>query len=119
MGLSEAKGLSAEIDEISTLECMVSMDSANQHIASLVSTPVVSLWGATHPAAGLWLSDRKKKTASVSRWDVVHARSMGRSLVTGVIMPVCTTWISQRSWHTSCVIRPKRCRTIDKKSRTT
>lgn len=52
VGLSVAKGLGGEIDEIATLECMVSMDSANQHIASLVSTPVVSLWGATHPAAG-------------------------------------------------------------------
>lgn len=52
IGLSEAKGLSGEVEEIASLECMVSMDSANQHIASLVQTPVVSLWGATHPAAG-------------------------------------------------------------------
>lgn len=61
VGLSEAKGLSAEIDEISTLECMVSMDSANQHIASLVSTPVVSLWGATHPAAGFMAFGQKEE----------------------------------------------------------
>ena len=33
-------------------QVMVSMDSANMHLASLVHTPVVSIWGATHPYAG-------------------------------------------------------------------
>ncbi|MDO4771170.1 glycosyltransferase family 9 protein [Porphyromonas sp.] len=61
VGLSAAKGLGAEIEEIATLECMVSMDSANQHIASLVSTPVVSLWGATHPAAGFVAFGQKEE----------------------------------------------------------
>jgi len=28
------------------------MDSANMHLASLVNTPVISIWGATHPYAG-------------------------------------------------------------------
>ena len=28
------------------------MDSANMHMASLVGTRVVSVWGATHPYAG-------------------------------------------------------------------
>ena len=28
------------------------MDSANMHLASLVATPVVSVWGATHPFTG-------------------------------------------------------------------
>ena len=46
------KDLLAEIKLMSTLSCMVSMDSANQHLASLVSTRVVSIWGATHPLAG-------------------------------------------------------------------
>ncbi len=31
---------------------MVSMDSANMHLASLVQVPVVSIWGATHPNLG-------------------------------------------------------------------
>ena len=30
------------------------MDSANMHFASLVNTPVVSIWGATHPYAGFY-----------------------------------------------------------------
>ena len=37
---------------MSHLQVMVSMDSANMHLASLVDTPVVSIWGATHPYAG-------------------------------------------------------------------
>lgn len=34
------------------LRCVVSMDSFNMHLASLVETPVISVWGATHPCAG-------------------------------------------------------------------
>lgn len=49
---SEAKSLKAELAIMQQLNVMVSMDSANQHLASLVATPVVSIWGATHPAAG-------------------------------------------------------------------
>lgn len=41
-----------ELTLISNLELMVSMDSANMHIASLVNTPVISIWGATSPLAG-------------------------------------------------------------------
>lgn len=33
-------------------DVMVSMDSGNMHLASLVGTRVVSIWGATHPMAG-------------------------------------------------------------------
>lgn len=50
--LTSAQGLAEEVKEIAQLDCMVSMDSANQHIAAMVGTPVVSIWGATHPAAG-------------------------------------------------------------------
>ena len=41
-----------ELVLINRLEVMLSMDSANMHMASLAGTPVVSLWGATHPYAG-------------------------------------------------------------------
>lgn len=37
---------------MSQCEVMVSMDSANMHLASLVGLPVVSVWGATHPYCG-------------------------------------------------------------------
>lgn len=43
-----------EIRLMNNLDVMVSMDSANMHLASLVRTPVVSIWGATHPFAGFY-----------------------------------------------------------------
>ena len=41
-----------ELILMSHLDVMISMDSANMHLASLTATPVVSIWGATHPLAG-------------------------------------------------------------------
>jgi ADP-heptose:LPS heptosyltransferase len=41
-----------ELALISNLDVMLSMDSAGMHLASLVGTPVVSVWGATHYYAG-------------------------------------------------------------------
>ncbi len=43
-----------ELKIISNLDVLVCMDSANMHFASLVNTPVVSIWGATHPFAGFY-----------------------------------------------------------------
>lgn len=45
-------GFPVELSLASHLDVMVSMDSANMHLASLVTTPVVSIWGATHPYCG-------------------------------------------------------------------
>jgi ADP-heptose:LPS heptosyltransferase len=44
--------MDAELALMNHLDVMVSMDSGNMHLASLVNTPVVSIWGATHPLAG-------------------------------------------------------------------
>ncbi|NVK91997.1 glycosyltransferase family 9 protein [Bacteroides sp. L10-4] len=44
--------LDEELALMSHLKVMVSMDSANMHLASLTATPVISIWGATHPFAG-------------------------------------------------------------------
>jgi ADP-heptose:LPS heptosyltransferase len=43
-----------ELMLMNDLDVMLSMDSANMHLASLVNTPVVSIWGATHPYAGFY-----------------------------------------------------------------
>jgi ADP-heptose:LPS heptosyltransferase len=43
-----------ELALISKLDVLVSMDSANMHLASLAGTKVVSIWGATHPCAGFY-----------------------------------------------------------------
>ena len=45
-------GLKGELALMGQLDVMLSMDSANMHLASLVGTPVVSIWGGTHPYAG-------------------------------------------------------------------
>lgn len=44
--------LNGELALISQLDVMISMDSANMHMASLTHTPVISIWGATHPWGG-------------------------------------------------------------------
>lgn len=46
--------LDRELILMGGMDLMVSMDSANMHLASLVNTPVVSIWGATHPAFGFY-----------------------------------------------------------------
>lgn len=45
-------GLKAELSLLSHCNAMLSMDSANMHMASLVGVRAVSIWGATHPYAG-------------------------------------------------------------------
>lgn len=44
--------LPQELEMISNLDVMLSMDSGNAHIAAMLGTNVVTLWGATHPYAG-------------------------------------------------------------------
>lgn len=41
-----------ELQLISNLESMLSMDSGNAHIAAMLGVKVITLWGATHPYAG-------------------------------------------------------------------
>ena len=50
--LSGKLSLTEELQKIAELEVMISMDSANMHLASLVGTRCVSIWCATHPYAG-------------------------------------------------------------------
>jgi len=41
-----------ELQLISNLDVMLSMDSGNAHIAAILGVEVVTLWGATHPFSG-------------------------------------------------------------------
>ena len=61
--LDVVHGLRNELILMSHLDVMVSMDSANMHLASLVGTPVVSVWGATHPYAGFMGWNQKMENA--------------------------------------------------------
>ncbi len=52
-------GFSDEFAILRQCDVMVSMDSANMHLASLTRTPVVSVWGGTHRYSGFfgWKQD--------------------------------------------------------------
>ncbi len=53
LSMAERKhGFPKELALLSCMDVMISMDSANMHLASLVRLPVVSVWGATHPFCG-------------------------------------------------------------------
>lgn len=55
--------LADDISLMSVMQTVVSMDSANMHLASLVGTPVVSVWGATHTFAGFLGWGQKNENA--------------------------------------------------------
>ena len=65
--------LDQELDIISNLTVMLSMDSSNGHMAAMFGVKVVTIWGVTHPNAGFapfgqldknnLLSDQKKYPA--------------------------------------------------------
>lgn len=52
-------GFTDEFAVLRQCDVMVSMDSANMHLASLTRTPVVSVWGGTHRYSGFfgWKQD--------------------------------------------------------------
>lgn len=56
-GVRSAAGCASlrdELRQMEALDAMVSMDSANMHLASCLGIPVVSVWGATHPITGFY-----------------------------------------------------------------
>lgn len=52
INVAGAGTLKDDINLMRKLHVMVSMDSANMHLASLVGLRCISVWGATHPYAG-------------------------------------------------------------------
>ncbi len=56
------RNLSEELVLMSHLDVMVSMDSANAHLAAIAGAPVVSIWGSTHPYAGFMAWKQSMKT---------------------------------------------------------
>jgi len=67
--LSGKLSLAEELHKISTLELMISMDSANMHLASLTGTRCISVWGATHLYAGFLGFGQSED-------DVVHVKDL-------------------------------------------
>lgn len=55
--------LDDELDVISNLSVMISMDSGNAHIAAMQGVEVITLWGVTHPFAGFYPFNQNKDNA--------------------------------------------------------
>ncbi|MBC7748739.1 MAG: glycosyltransferase family 9 protein [Methylotenera sp.] len=55
-----------ELQLISNLDVMLSMDSGNAHIAAMLGVKVITLWGATHPYAGFSPFNQPSENALVS-----------------------------------------------------
>lgn len=55
-----------ELQLISNLDVMLSMDSGNAHIAAMLGVKVITLWGATHPFAGFMPFNQPLDNALVS-----------------------------------------------------
>ncbi len=57
-----------EIALMKMLDVMICTDSSNMHLAALAGTPVVSVWGGTHPDAGFApLGQEKSGVLQISR----------------------------------------------------
>lgn len=65
----QLKDLAEEAALISHCRVMLSMDSANMHLASLVGVPVVSIWGATHSLGG-FLGYGQQQSNTLQRTDL-------------------------------------------------
>lgn len=66
MSLAGLLPIEQELAAMSYLDVMVSMDSANMHLASLVGIPVVSIWGSTTPECGFLGWHQKTENALVA-----------------------------------------------------
>jgi ADP-heptose:LPS heptosyltransferase len=55
-----------ELQLISNLDVMLSMDSGNAHIAAMLGIKVVTLWGATHPYTGFFPFNQSLENCLVS-----------------------------------------------------
>jgi ADP-heptose:LPS heptosyltransferase len=55
-----------ELQLISNLDVMLSMDSGNAHIAAMLGVKTITLWGATHPFLGFSPFNQQEENALVS-----------------------------------------------------
>lgn len=85
------KDLGSEMDLISNLDCVVSMDSLVMHLASLVATPVVSVWAPRTPNSDSWDTVATRRACCRWRCAADRAQRMGirsaSSVITGAYVP--------------------------------
>ncbi|CAM2855459.1 glycosyltransferase family 9 protein [Flavobacterium frigoris] len=75
-----------ELQLISTLDVMLSMDSGNAHIAAMLGVKVITLWGATHPYAGFGSFNQPLSNSLVSdreRYPMLPTSVYGNKKVEG------------------------------------
>ena len=63
--ISSNYNLEQQMAIMSNLDVMISMDSANGHIASLFGINVITIWGATHPNSGYGPLNQPKENSIV------------------------------------------------------
>ena len=63
--ISSDYNLEQQMAIMSNLDAMISMDSANGHIASLFGIDVITIWGATHPNSGYGPLNQPKENSIV------------------------------------------------------
>ncbi len=69
--------LQEEMAAMKKMNLMVTMDSANMHLASLCGVRVVSIWGATHPYMGFYGYGQKSEDAIVANLDCQPCSAYG------------------------------------------
>jgi len=63
INLAGKLSLNDELDIISNLKLMISMDSGNAHLAAMQGVKVLTIWGVTHPFAGFYPFHQDKTNA--------------------------------------------------------
>ncbi len=63
--ISSNYSLEQQMAIMSNLDAMISMDSANGHIASLFGIDVITIWGATHPNTGYAPFNQRQKNSII------------------------------------------------------
>ncbi|EIA09996.1 glycosyltransferase family 9 protein [Flavobacterium frigoris] len=78
--------LKQELELISNLDVMLSMDSGNAHIAAMLGVKVISLYGATHPFSGFMPFNQPIENALVpnrEKYPLLPTSVYGNKLVPG------------------------------------
>ena len=75
-----------ELQLISKLDLMLSMDSGNGHLAAVYGVPVVTIWGNTHPSAG-FAPFRQPEANSITpdriKYPLIPTSIYGKKIVEG------------------------------------
>jgi len=78
--------LEQELQLISNLDVMLSMDSGNAHIAAMLGIKVITLWGATHPFAGFSPFNQRLEnclTSDINKYPLLPTSIYGNKTVDG------------------------------------